>query len=382
MSWVAVGATAVGVGGSIIGGMASADAQEDQAAQQAAIAAENLRYQRERDAQVQEQFQTQQSNMAGGRLDEIVAGAGQTLDATMFDANAVLAQAQQFQPTANLSLAQGAGTLADIFGGQAEADDLALLRRNADQRLQAFNPVADARLGGVTAGRQAIEEGFQKALATNDARRAAAGGGVTSTFDRNQMAQQFLAANQQQAQLQSNVELANANDIRSLQEQRLSGELAMPERFRNQRVQLLNEPLNQLNRQTQALISPNQQIAEGFGGVVRGATGNLPILAPPNVQALNNSFQPQSMINSGQILGAGLGAASQGISNIGNAMQMNNLIDSFNPPPPTTTPAATTMPVGGSPNAITVTSHPAGTSVQQHTGSVIPPMTAPRYENL
>jgi len=332
---LAAAGLATGLIGGILGGKSAKSQAQIAADAERAIAAENLKFQREAQAQNLALFREQQAQAFGGRKDLVLSRTGELLDAALVEPSAQIALARGFLPEAATSLAEGQQTLSAIFGGGAEADDLARLRRITTEREAAFDPIAEARLDAVGTGRQAIEQAFQDTLSRLESQRAAQGFlGGPSTFDTNRIAQSFLNARQEQARLGSAANLANVSDINRFAEERLSRELQLPEQFRNQRVQLLNAPLEQLTRQVTAQTLPEQQVAANFANVLRNATGAIPTFAPPNVAPLVNQFRPSVGIGTGQVVAAGLGGLSQGLGDLsgffGARQQQRTQADLFN----------------------------------------------------
>ena len=377
---LAAGALAAGIGGALISSSGAKKAQAAQARAQAEIARQNLEFQREsRDINIA-QFEEARDAGFGNERDLVLDRAGGIIRAISdFDPGERLSEFRQFLPQAQESLAGGAQTLADIFSGRAQADDITLLRRLTTEREAAFDLVGDQRLQNVEAGRTALDLGLENAISRIDAGRVSRGFRGSSTFDNNRIAKQFLDASQGKAILEGNARLANALGRNRITEDRLSRELALPTEFRNLQLLNLAEPLNQFSRQAQGVVLPEQLLAETFGSNIRSITGALPNLTPAGVTPLQNTFQPQLQINSGQILGAGLGALSQGFGTVGQlvlANQQNNALTAQNLAFQTQTGIANNLNQPGSGFTINAPIAPVTAPVSGVNFNVVPPAQA------
>jgi hypothetical protein len=321
MSWVAAGVGGATVIGGLVSGFGANKAAKQAANTNREIAAQNMRAQQEAQKQAQENFDKQQNLAFGGQQGFVIDKTGQALTNLLFDPAAELAAAQGFIPQAQRDLTAGANTLSDIFSGRAQSQELANLRGITDQRITAFNPLAESRLNAVDAQRQAIEQAGQDAIASLDARRTAQGFMGTSTFDQNAIARNFLNARQAQAVAQSQAEIQNAQGVNKIQEERLAGELALPSQFRNLQLNTLDQPLQQQARRTSGLVQPQVSLAAAQGKITNNLLNPLPVMSPQGVDAIRNDFKADAMPT-------GLGLAGSAISGAGTVGM--GVVDSIN----------------------------------------------------
>lgn len=155
------------------------------------------------------------------------------------------------------------GTLADVFNGN-----------NTSNRLRYFQPVANARTSSAKGQQEAILEGLSQRLNALNSDSARKGYSGTGSFAQNRLLGATIGARQQAAGAMSAANLANADDIRNINDQGL-----------NLKLNNLNTPYQMANNSLAFVNMPNDMAVNAFASRLQPLSFFRIGTATPNVVA-------------------------------------------------------------------------------------------------